>query len=220
MLSSKDALGLLSLAITAAAYTVYIWQTAHDRDIQPHPVSWFLFGLATTVAFLAQRVRGGGPGSWVTAITALVCFVISGLSFFKHSWSFSWSDGVSAAFTGIALFAFFFAKSPMYAAVFATSADIAGYYPTIKKGWHKPFNDSVTSFTLNSAKFVPALFALESYSVATWLYPATLVVMNVAVASGLLVRRKQFMFPETAWSPRVGWLCWIADWRPIAVPAN
>jgi len=220
MLLSKDALGLLSLAITAAAYTLYIWQTARDKDIQPHPVSWFLFGLATTVAFLAQWVRGGGPGSWVTAITALVCFVISGLSFFKYEWTFSWSDGVSASFTSIAVIFFLSAKNPMYAAVFATSADIAGYYPTIKKGWHKPLNDSVTSFALNSAKFIPALFALESYSLATWLYPAVLVMMNFAVAAGLLVRRKQFMFPEAAWSPRIGWLCWVADWRQIAVPAS
>jgi hypothetical protein len=112
------------------------------------------------------------------------------------------------------------AKSPLWAAIFATAADWAAYYPTIEKGWNEPFNDSVTSFTLNSAKFIPALFALESYSLATWLYPAALVVMNFTVAFGLLVRRKQAMFPGTAWSPRIGWLCWIADWRPIAIPAN
>jgi hypothetical protein len=194
MLPSKHGLGVLSLALTAAAYFVYVWQTTRNRQIQPHPVSWFLFGLATTVAFLAQWVKGAGSGSWVTAITAAVCFVISGLSFFKNAWTFSWSDGICATFTISGLIAFFYARSPTSAAIFATGADVAGYYPTLRKGWQKPFNDSVSSFALNSAKFVPAIFALESYSLATWLYPATLIVMNTATALFLSIRRRQIGF--------------------------
>ena len=58
-----------------------------------------------------------------------------------------------------------------------------GYGSTIKKGWIEPQKDSVTSFALNSAKFVPSLFALQSYSLATWLYPATLVLMNAGAQS-------------------------------------
>jgi hypothetical protein len=196
MLLSKSGLGLLSLAIMFAAYTIYIRQTVRDKQIQPHPVSWFLFGLATSVAFLAQWVRGAGPGSWVTATTSVVCFIISGLSFFKNRWELSWSDGISATLTVSALFAFFYAKSAMYAAIFATSADVAGYFPSIKKGWQKPFNDSVSSFTLNSVKFIPAIFALESYSLATCLLPITLVFMNGGVATLLLIRRQRLGHEE------------------------
>jgi cytochrome c-type biogenesis protein CcmH/NrfF len=39
-------------------------------------------------------------------------------------------------------------------------------------------------------KFVPSLFALDSYSIATWLYPATLVVVNGFVAALLVSRRR------------------------------
>jgi hypothetical protein len=83
-------------------------------------------------------------------------------------------------------------RNPVQSAILATVTDVIGYGSTIKKGWVEPERDSATSFALNSAKFIPSLLALGSYSVATYLYPATLVVMNGAVAAMLLIRRRQF----------------------------
>jgi hypothetical protein len=227
MVTSKDALGLISLAIAAAAYSAYLWQTARQKDIQPHPVSWFLFTLATIVAFAAQWVRSAGPGSWVTAVTALVCFMIAVLSLTKYLLASthdelegvkpderirSVSNIVSLGLSLIAIFAFLHAKSAVGAAISATAADLVGYYPSIKKAKRKPFNDSATSFTLNSAKFIPALFAMGSYSLATSLYPATLVVMNGYVAVLLMKGRKKEAFPHESWSPRIAWLCYRREW--------
>jgi hypothetical protein len=73
----------------------------------------------------------------------------------------------------------------------ATAIDVVGYGPTVKKGWAKPHNDSASSFALNGVKFVPAICALKSYSVTTWLYPATLVLVNGAVALMLVWRRRR-----------------------------
>jgi hypothetical protein len=112
----------------------------------------------------------------------------------------------------IAIFAFLHAKSPAGAAISATFADLVGYYPSIKKARRKPFNDSTTSFALNSVKFVPALFAMGSYSLATCLYPATLVVMNGYVAILLMQGRKKESFPDESWSPRIAWLCYRPEW--------
>jgi len=187
----KPALGALSVAIMAVAYAIYISQTAKDHGVQPHPFSWLLWGFVTTVAALAQHAKAAGPGTWVTAFTAGSCFVIGTLTLLKHKWQFSRFDWLSLG-TGLAVFAFYLlARDPALSAVLATTTDVAGYLPTLKKGWREPHGDSATSFTLNSVKFVPALFALNSYSVATWLYPATLVVVNAGVATMLLMRRKQ-----------------------------
>lgn len=190
-MAPKTALGLLSIGIGAAAYTIYIGQTAKRKGVQPHPLSWILWGVVTGVAYLVQMERGGAAGSWVTGFTSCVCFLIGGFSLVKHTWRFSRFDKVSIWFgIGVLLF-YIFSKNPTHSAVLATIVDVVGYLPTIRKGWFEPHKDSATSFSLNSLKFVPALFALESYSVATWLYPATLVVVNGGVATLLLVRRRR-----------------------------
>jgi hypothetical protein len=91
---------------------------------------------------------------------------------------------------GLIVFGYYLSsRNPTMSAILATATDVIGYGSTVKKGWAEPRKDSATSFALNSLKFVPSLFALNSYSLATWLYPATLVVVNGAVAAVLLFRR-------------------------------
>lgn len=190
-MTPKTAWGLLSILIGVAAYSIYLGQTAKKKGVQPHPLSWFLWGLVTGVAYLVQRERGAAAGSWVTGFTSCVCFLIGGFSFVKHTWRFSMFDKISVWF-GIGVLVFYiFSRNLTHSAILATSVDVVGYLPTIKKAWTDPHKDSVTSFSLNSLKFVPALLALESYSIATWLYPATLVIVNGAVAALLLVRRRK-----------------------------
>ncbi len=64
------------------------------------------------------------------------------------------------------------------------------------KAWYRPHSDSVTTFTLNGLKFVPSFFALDNVSVATAIFPATLVVANLAVATIIYARRVQSLLPR------------------------
>lgn len=183
-------IGALSVGVGVLAYTIYISQTIRKGGVQPHPFSWLLWGLVTLVAYLVQRGRGGEAGSWVTGFTAAVCFLIGGLTLLKNHWRFSWFDWFSVG-AGLFVLAFYIvAKNLTQSAILATVTDVVGYGPTIRKGWTEPHRDSATSFALNSGKFLVALFALGSYSVATWLYPATITVVNGGVALMLLLRRR------------------------------
>ncbi|SRR6266498_300560 len=184
-------LGALSVAISILAYSTYLWRTVEKKGIAPHPFSWLLWGCVTTVAALAQYAKGAGPGSWVTAFTAIVCFIIGTLTLLKHRWLFSRFDWFSLGAGVIVVLFYIVEKNPTASAVLATTADVLGYNSTIKKGWINPYSDSAISFALNSVKFIPALFALNTYSIATWLYPATLVLVNGGVAVMLVARRWQ-----------------------------
>lgn len=187
----KSAMGSLSVVIMLIAYSIYLWQTSQKGAVEPHPFSWLLWGLVTGVAYLVQVTQGGGSGSWVVGLTSLICFLIGSFSLLRHRWRFSWFDWLSLG-TGLLVFGYYLlSRSPTLSAVLATATDVVGYASTIRKGWEEPHKDSATSFALNSVKFIPALFALESYSVATWLYPATLVIVNAGVATMLLLRRRQ-----------------------------
>ena len=43
-------------------------------------------------------------------------------------------------------------------------------------GEARPHSDSVTTFPLNGLKFVPSLFAMETVSIATCVFPVTLLI--------------------------------------------
>jgi len=183
-------MGILSVIIMFVAYAVYLWQTSRANGVRPHPFSWFLWGVVTGVVYLVQLTQGAGDGSWVVGLTAIICFLIGGFSLLKYRWTFSLFDWLSLGLGLIVFVYYLLSRNPLQSAILATATDVIGYGSTIRKGWTKPNEDSATSFALNSAKFVPSIFALQSLSLTTWLYPATLVVINGLVAAMLLIRRR------------------------------
>jgi hypothetical protein len=187
----KSVLGGVSVVIGVFTYGVYISQTLKKQGIQPHPFSWLLWGFVTSVAALAQHADGAGPGFWVTALTAVACFLIGMLTFSKNDWTFSKSDWVALILGGVATAFYALVNNPTAAAVFATVADVIGYKPTVSKGWADPTTENAVSFFLNSVKFIPALVAMNNHSIATSLYPAALVIVNGGVWLMLVVRGRQ-----------------------------
>jgi hypothetical protein len=183
----RDALGMLSVALAIIAAIIYVVQTLRG-DVRPHPLSWFLFGILSATGYWVQRDEGARQGSWTLLAMTIICFVFVATSvargerrFSRQEWSF--------AVAGLAVFVLYlFTGEPNLAAALTTVVD--GYGPTFVRGWSHPRKDSVTSFALNGAKFVPSLMAMDPISFATSFYPATLLVLNAAVSIMLVLRRR------------------------------
>lgn len=183
-------MGAFAVLIALVAYGIYGWQTAGGQT-RPHPLSWLIFGLLTTTGFLVQWNENAGPGSWVMGVTAAICFILAVMSIKKGERRFPWYEWAFFFAASVVFLFYLWTKEPTVSAVLATTVDVIGYGPTLTKGWSRPATDSVTSFALNSLKFVPSLFAMESVSIATMLYPSTLIVVNAVVVILLLWRRTQ-----------------------------
>jgi hypothetical protein len=186
----KEEMGALAVLIALIAYAIYGWQTIRG-ETRPHPLSWLIFGILTGTGFLVQWNQGAGAGSWVMGFTAVICFVLAGMSVKKGERIFPWYEWTFLIAAGVVFIFYIWTKEPTISAVLATAVDVLGYGPTLTKAWSRPATDSVTSFALNSVKFIPSLFAMESVSIATCVYPSTLIVVNAAVAILLLWRRWQ-----------------------------
>jgi hypothetical protein len=185
----RDALGLLSVAMAIVAAIIYVVQTIHG-EVRPHPLSWFLFGVLSATGYWVQRDEGAHQGSWTLLTMTIICFVFVVASLARGERNFSRQEWAFAVAAGAVFVIYFFTKQANLAAALNTVIDALGYGPTFVRGWTYPRKDSVTSFALNSAKFVPSLMAMDPISFATSFYPATLLVLNAAVAIMLAMRRQ------------------------------
>jgi hypothetical protein len=186
---SRDALGILSVVLAVLAAVIYIAQTLRG-EVRPHPLSWFLFGVLSLTGYLVQRDEGARQGSWTLLAMTVICFLFVAASVAKGERSFSRTEWAFVAAAGAVFALYMFTRDANVAAALTTAIDALGYGPTFVRGWVRPRKDSVTSFAINAAKFVPSLMAMDPISFATSFYPATLVLLNAAVAIMLVWRRR------------------------------
>jgi len=190
MFEYKMILGTIAILIALAGYVPYF------RDIfagktKPHAFSWLVWALLTGIAFFGQIFDRGGAGAWVTGFTAIVSFVIFFLALQRGEKNITLSDKWSLGGAGVALVLWYFTNSPLGSVILITIIDALGFYPTFRKSYHKPHEETMLTFFLSGLKFVIAILALQHYSVVTYLYPASLVLMNFIFVGLLIVRRRQ-----------------------------
>ena len=187
----KLVLGIIAIIIGLYSYIPY-FRDIFAKKTKPHAFSWFVWGVLTATAFVAQMQKGGGAGAWITGVTAVLCLSVAVIAFFrgeKNITKFDWGCLV-AALLGIVLW--LITNNPLTAVIIVTITDAIGFAPTFRKAYHKPYEETISTYFLSSLKFAIALFALESYSLTTWLYPASLVLANGVFAVMVLLRRKKY----------------------------
>jgi hypothetical protein len=188
-LVSQEFLGGLAVALGLFGYVFYVRGIIQGK-VKPHAFTWFVWGLLMVIAFFAQMAEGGGAGSWVTGATA-VCsfgFMIVGLGkssrvyIAKSDWIF-----FLAALATIPIW--YFTDNPLWSMIIITIIDAVAFAPTFRKAFHNPETENVWTALFSGLKFVASLFALQSFTWTTALYPASLVIANFAFVA-LLVWRK------------------------------
>ncbi len=186
----KIIVAIISIILSLVGYSYYF------RDIfagktKPHAYSWLVWSLLTAIACVGQLSQGGGPGAWVTSVTAVVSFVIFGLALTKGEKVITLSDKLNLAGAFAALILLAFTNSPVFSIILITIIDFLGFIPTIRKSFNKPQEETLIHYVLAGLKFVLAIIALEKYSLTTWLYPASLVLGNLFFVPMLIIRRRQ-----------------------------
>ncbi|MCC6954484.1 MAG: hypothetical protein IT290_10225 [Deltaproteobacteria bacterium] len=186
---TKVALGVTAVVIGLASYVPYLQNIINGRA-RPHAFSWLVWGLLTVVSFAGQVVKGAGAGSRVTGVTAILCFVIFGFSLARGEKSITRGDCVSLSFALLAIPLWVVTNEPLLAIILVTVIDAVGFYPTVRKSWTKPWEETALTYFGSSVKFFLAILALEQYSVTTVLYPLYLVVSNLMFVALVLWRRQ------------------------------
>lgn len=186
----KVALGIIATIIAFVSYVPYFRDIIRGQT-KPHAFSWLIWGLLTGIAFIGQLIDNAGPGSWVTGFTTIVCLFIFIFALQRGEKHITKSDQISLAGAIMAIGLWLVTSDPLLAIILITVIDALGFYPTFRKSFYKPDQETAITYTLSAVKFAIAILALETYTIITWLYPASLVVMNAGFVVMLLVRRRR-----------------------------
>lgn len=184
----KESIGFLSVILTAVGYASY-FQSIFRKQTKPHTFTWVIGAIANGIVFTGQWTHGAGAGSWVAGFTALLCVAIAGLSIKQGEKNITKSDVIAfvLALTAVALW--YVTDDPLAAVCLATLIDILGCYPTIRKSYGKPYEESLFAWTVCGLRSGLSLFALEHYSLVTVIYPLALTFVNGGM-TGLLIWRR------------------------------
>jgi hypothetical protein len=189
-------LASISVAIVLYQYIPYI-RSVFAGKTKPHIFSWFIWGVLTAIAFAGQVVDGAGAGAWVTGFTACGCIIIC-LSCYRYGErSITRSDWWSFIAGLSAIPAWLITKEPLTAMLIITLIDALAFYPTFRKSWYKPNEELLQTYMLSGTKFLLAIIALENFTPTTWLYPASLVLMNWGFVAMVFWRRKRLRQKES-----------------------
>jgi hypothetical protein len=186
----KTWLGILAVVIGFLSYIPYFRDIATSKT-KPHAFSWLVWSILTGIAFFAQITKGGGAGSWINAGTAIMCFAVFVLAVFKGEKNIKSADLWSLVGAGVGLVLWSLTKDPLSAVILVTIIDALGFLPTFRKSYDKPYEETLSTFMVSTIKYAISLVALRTYSITTWLFPASLVLTNGLFVLLLVIRRNK-----------------------------
>jgi hypothetical protein len=193
MLLTPDIKIFLGGAATCIALISYV---PYFRDIfagktKPHAFSWLIWALLTGIGFAGQAADNGGPGSWVSAVTAVLCFSVFLLALSRGEKNITRSDWWCLTVSLATIPLWIVTSTPLWSMILVTIIDTIGFIPTFRKSFIHPFEETAVTYTLSSFKFFVSLLALTNYSIVTVLYPASLVLANGLFVVMVYIRRTQ-----------------------------
>lgn len=185
----KIAFGVLSLIPAAIAYTLYFKGMLAGK-IKPHAFSWLIWGLLAGNGFIAQVSADAGIGAWATGVTSLACLTIFGIAIFRGDTKVLRLDWILLVLALVSFGLLFLIEDKTLSLCVTLFATLLGFSMTWRKAWQLPHEEAAVSFGLNAIKFLPAIFALQTYSFLTIAYPLTAGLANALVVAIVLLRSR------------------------------
>ncbi|NTU77560.1 MAG: hypothetical protein HGA90_07100 [Alphaproteobacteria bacterium] len=188
-METKELFGVLSVVVGCVGFAPYFWDILKKRT-KPHAFTWIVWTLLAGIVFFAQAVDRAGPGAWATGFTAAACLLIAVLALQRGEKQITRSDWTTFVAALAAIPLWYFTAEPFYVVLLVTGIDGLACYPTYRKSWAKPQEETAKFYALAAIKFVLALFALENHTAVTMLYPSFLIIANGALLVLILWRRR------------------------------
>lgn len=187
----KEILSAIAIVLTFIAFYPYL-RGILQGNIKPHVFSWVIWGTTTFVAFFAQLKAQGGVGAWPIGVSGAITILIAISAYVKRAdvaiTKIDWLFFISAL---ASLPLWYLTANPAWAVVVLTIVDLLGFGPTIRKAYTHPHSEPLSFFAMFAVRNILVVMALESYSIATVLFPAAVAVACILLMALIVYRRHE-----------------------------
>lgn len=184
----KIIFAILSIVLSFGLYVPYyigIWK----KETKPHLLTWTTWFLLTALGFLISSRSNGGFGSLIFAFQSICSLTVAIYAFCKKEKNIVPFDWIIFACALIILIFYYLTKNALVSVILAASIDCLGYVPTFRKSYSQPNTEPVLTYAVTSVSWLMSIFALQTFNFTTLFYPVALVVIDIAFALFLIIRR-------------------------------
>lgn len=188
---SFSAICAIFAALIAISNSSYYLVKTLKREISPHCFTWLVWGTLMVISGAAMLSAKAGLAAFVVGIHGILCLIIGIVSIFYGHKEITYKDKTSFLLAILAIALWQVTNNPLAAILLTTSADLLRYYPTFRKSYNDPFNESLQAFGIYIVADALIVLSIEQYSLATALYPSSILAANLFLTLFILIRRKQ-----------------------------
>jgi len=185
----KTYLGVLGIIVGFAGYAPYV-RDVFTGKTKPHAFSWLAWSVLEWTAFFAQLSKHAGAGAWITGLSAMVGLLVACVALYRKETEIHVFDWVALCGAIIGIILWTLTNNPLLAVILVTISDALAFIPTFRKSFYKPDQETLIEYAFSAVKWMIAIFALQTISLTTWLFPASLIFTNGSFVIMSLIRRK------------------------------
>jgi len=187
----KEILGVAIILIGFIGQIPYFINVVKKKT-RPNPLSWLTWSISTAVLLAVISFSGGGAAVW-SMWSYLIFQILICIFAFKNGGKRDITRTDLASF-GAAIAALtmwlIWRDLAALAAALITITEVFGWFPTIRKAWIKPHEETLILWAVDFFQCILLLLALGQYNFATVVNYATWLVCYGITVAVLVGRRK------------------------------
>jgi hypothetical protein len=185
----KFFISIFATGLAIGGYFPY-FRDVFARKTKPHLFTWLIWLITQTTATVGLLYGGGKFGSFSLIAGTIIVAVVFLLSFRYGTKDITRSDKLVLVLALLAIGIWWQLKNPYVAVLMACTIDGIGYFPTLRKSFKNPWDETILFWVLMAATDLLAIVSNAQYNFLTVAYLATLFVANLSVALVCVLRRQ------------------------------
>ncbi len=190
MLPSQIIFGYIAVILSIISYIPYIYDVLKNKT-RPHIFMWILWSLLSGITYFIQIYNNAGAGSWSMAISTLACFFIFLISIKRGEKQIVLLDWICFLGALLAISIWLITSNQISAVLLTTLTALLSFIPTFRKSWHRPYEETALTFTINTVKWLVSLLALTEINFFNAFYLIIVLALNGLLALMIIICRSK-----------------------------
>lgn len=191
----KFILGIISAFGGLFFFFPYI-RDIFKKKTQPHLYTWLIWIFTQSISVYGMVKGGAGIGSFGLVIGTILVYFIFLLSIRFGTKNITRIDTTLLILALISVVILFGTKNILAATILATTTDVIGYIPTIRKSYHEPWSETASMWVAFTVFNLFAIAAIRDYNALTLTYVTAITVANATMAIVCTTRRWKIPKPS------------------------